>query len=80
LTFVFPITAEQVTPDGFTVAPPLVTRTDATIVEPAFGFAGPTLTALVTAAELSPVQAVQSMKWIYRFNAGGSGMYVDRLL
>jgi hypothetical protein len=46
LTFVFPIVAAQAIPVGFTGDPPFVTRTEATTVEPAFGFAGETLTAL----------------------------------
>ena len=55
LIFVFPIVAEQAIPVGFTGDPLLLTRTEATTLEPAFGLAGETLTALaVTAAGPEP--------------------------
>jgi hypothetical protein len=54
-TFVVPTEAAHVTLVGLTAAPLRDTRTDATTVEPALGFAGETLTALAeTAAESSP--------------------------
>ena len=49
-----PIEAEQVTRVGRTGEPPFVIRTAATTVEPAFGFAGESFTALVVAAALPP--------------------------
>jgi hypothetical protein len=53
LTFVLPAVATHATPVGFTGEPPRVTRTEATSVEPAFGFAGESFTALA-ATEADP--------------------------
>jgi hypothetical protein len=55
--FVFtpPREAAHVTPVGRRVEPPFVTRTDATTLEPAFGFAGESFTEpAATFAELPP--------------------------
>ena len=49
LAFTPPIKAEHVIPLGRTADPPLVTRTDATSVDPALGFDGESLTALAFA-------------------------------
>jgi hypothetical protein len=45
-TFTLPREAEHATPVGRTAEPPLVTRTDAITLEPAFGFAGDSFTDL----------------------------------
>lgn len=53
-TFTAPVDAAQRTRVGLTAEPPFVTRTDATTVEPALGFAGESLTALAVALDVSP--------------------------